>query len=118
MKIKDLVVVSNPILQEDVYYPSNLSILSTQLKFTVFAAYGTVHKNMKYIVMTLPMGSARIRLGSAKTEIIDSIYDNIPWPESTMTADDGTIFRYKTAPSPQALNSYLDKVAEEYADII
>lgn len=116
MQIRDYSIAVDPLLDETIYYPANLSILSTQLKFTVFASNGTMHKNMRYIVITLPNGKSRIRLGSKNIELIDEIYKSVPWQETIMHDDRGNEFKYKTAPSPQELISYMDNIAINYAE--
>lgn len=118
MQITELSMADGGILGEVIHYPANLSVMATLKKCTVFTSLGTVHMGMKYVLYTKPNGIASILLGSVKTNVIDRMYAEVPWPESTMTTSDGFEFKYKTAPTPYDCEFFLDSLKQEYIEIM
>lgn len=101
--IQEMIALPTP-CGDIVYYPANLAILGTQLKYSVFMTMS--HKTgQAYIAITQP-DKVRFRLNAAP-EVISEIYENIPWPEVEMSDGNG-VFYYKTAPSLQELEEYFN----------
>jgi hypothetical protein len=118
MQVTELSIADGGVLGEVIHYPANLSVLATQMKCTVFTAKGTVHTSMNYILSTSPDGVARILMGTAKANVINRMYADVPWPESIMTTSDGFEFKYKTAPTPYDCEFFLDSLKQEYVEIM
>lgn len=93
-------------------YPAALAQDAVQRqKYSVFhttcSATGTA-----CLVITQP-DRIRVRLGGDVLKIA-TIYEEIPWKEHTISDNNG-VFHYKQAPSLNELESYMNRIAQQFA---
>jgi hypothetical protein len=106
--VKDLIALPTP-CNDVVYYPTNLVILGTQEKYSIFQTLSR-KSGLAYIAATQP-DRAKFKLAGSRSSMCE-VYEAIPWPEFELTYEDNT-FYYKTAPSLQEIENYFNSLKKQ-----
>jgi hypothetical protein len=106
--VKNLSALPTP-CNDVVYYPTHLTVLGTQEKYSVFQAFSR-KSGLAYIAITHPDTTKFIFAGSRSS--MYELYQVIPWPEYKISNGELT-FYYKTAPSLQTLEDYFNNIKKQ-----